>query len=153
MQKSKLDRRSAIGIVLAGVGFPYMARGTERSGAEVAQLKQGRSVPMSVVLDMDQYKDFTVVYNGKQQTYTVQEVMDALFGAGKFGNEVAKLDRPRIVQDYDKHYSMYAVPPDELRGSPQDVNALINWCKQERIFLMIHKKEIEYLGVPVKVVL
>ena len=89
MRKSKLDRRSAIGIVLAGVGFPYMARGTARTENEVNQLKKGQPAPMSVVLDMDQYKDFTVVYNGKQQTYTIQEVMDALFGEGKFGNEIA----------------------------------------------------------------
>ena len=50
-------------------------------GEQPSPASQGRMFDAaSVAIDMNQYKDFTIVYKDKVKTYSVEEVVNALFG-------------------------------------------------------------------------
>jgi hypothetical protein len=73
----KLDRRAAISIMALAAGV---------IPTEVA-IGQGTPLPkVHITVEMDRFADFTVNYKGKSKTFTTEEVMDALFGSGTFGD-------------------------------------------------------------------
>lgn len=142
-----LDRRAAIGLVIGGVGFPMMA-----VGAQPSEASQGRPFePMSVLLNMDQYKDFTVLYKGKSVTYTTDQVMNALFGEGTFGNNnIAQrepVQKPEFLNQLDATFRKTGKYPEEITVKPVDIDHYLMWARDERIFVNTFKNDDGRFGV------
>ena len=79
--QTKLDRRAAIGLMAVAAGI--IASDTVIIGAPTADQPLPK---VRALVDMDRFEGFTVKFKDKEQYFSTEDVMDALFGAGKFGN-------------------------------------------------------------------
>lgn len=78
MKQNKIDRRAAIGLLGCAAGIIPIE-------TAIVDAEQNRP-KIQVVLEMDRFVGFTVKYKNKTMEFTTEEVMDALFGSGTFGN-------------------------------------------------------------------
>ena len=137
---NKLDRRAAIGLL--GIAAGIIPASAQSIGGTQ------KSPKMKIHIDAANFESFTVTYKGKTQTYSIDDVMNALFGEGTFGHNEVK--DPRIVADYKHHLIAHNVPPAKLRATGADLVEYQEWCRNQRIFF--GAPDYSYLGVPIELV-
>jgi hypothetical protein len=132
----KLNRRAALGLMAVASGIVASDVMIMGAPSEVQPMPQVR-----LNVDMDRFEGFDVTYKGKTQHFTTEQVMDALFGSGSFGNE-----NPELV-NYIENFIARGERPTEIQAKPAQIKEFLEWCRINRIYYGANP--INYMGIPI----